>query len=148
MNQLDNHSTGKDQDVASEAPKRFAFVQSCWHREIVDQGRDAFVGEMASGGVPPSAIDLYEVPGAFEIPAAIAMAIEAQQATLSRRAFDGFIALGCVIRGETTHYDYVCGESARGLMDLFQLQADRKIIGEYSKGMRKRVAMAAARAIP
>jgi 6,7-dimethyl-8-ribityllumazine synthase len=35
-----------------------------------------------------------------------------------KRPFDGYIALGCVIRGDTTHYDYVCGESARGLQDL------------------------------
>ena len=50
MNQLDNRSTEKD--------LRFAFVQSCWHREIVDQGRDAFLDEMARGGVPSAAIDL------------------------------------------------------------------------------------------
>ena len=53
--------------------------------------------------------DEVEVPGAFEIPAIIAMALG---------KYDGFVALGCVIRGETTHYDYVCSESARGLMEL------------------------------
>ncbi len=58
-----------------------------------------------------STYDKLTVPGAFEIPAAIAMAMDSAR-------YDGFIALGCVIRGETSHYDYVCGESARGLMDL------------------------------
>jgi len=58
------------------------------------------------------------VPGAFEIPGAIAMTIEAQRISPPHRSFDGFLALGCVIRGETTHYDYVCSESARALMDL------------------------------
>lgn len=53
-----------------------------------------------------------EVPGALEIPAAIAIAAHSSQ------TFDGFVALGCVIRGETSHYDTVCNESARGIMDL------------------------------
>ena len=53
--------------------------------------------------------DILEVPGALEIPAVIAMASD---------AFSGFIALGCVIRGETSHYDIVAGESARAIMDL------------------------------
>ncbi len=57
------------------------------------------------------------VPGAFEIPAAIALAAAAAHGGNAPR-YGGYIALGCVIRGETTHYDYVCGESARGLMDL------------------------------
>lgn len=52
------------------------------------------------------------VPGALEIPHVISYA-EAAEA-----GFDGYVALGCVIRGETTHYDYVCEESARALMDL------------------------------
>lgn len=56
-------------------------------------------------------VTLREVPGAFEIPAAVAIAADSD-------TFDAYVTLGCVIRGETTHYDYVCGESARGLMDL------------------------------
>lgn len=55
--------------------------------------------------------EFLQVPGAFEIPGAISMAAKSGK-------YDGFLALGCVIRGETTHYDYVCGESARGLNDL------------------------------
>ncbi len=51
-----------------------------------------------------------DVPGAFEIPAAINLA--------AQTGYDAYVALGCVVRGETSHYDYVCGESARGLMDL------------------------------
>lgn len=52
-----------------------------------------------------------EVPGALELPVAIAYG-------MATGRFDGYIALGCVIRGETTHYDTVCAESARGLMML------------------------------
>lgn len=57
------------------------------------------------------------VPGALEIPGAIRLALSARGADGKTR-FDAFVALGCVIRGETTHYDTVAGESARGLMNL------------------------------
>jgi 6,7-dimethyl-8-ribityllumazine synthase len=55
--------------------------------------------------------DRVTVPGALEIPAAIRLALDGAR-------YDAFVALGCVIRGETSHYDIVAGESARGLMDL------------------------------
>jgi len=56
--------------------------------------------------------EVVSVPGAFEIPPAIALAAKAGG------RFDGFVALGCVIRGETTHYDHICAETARSLQDL------------------------------
>ena len=56
--------------------------------------------------------EIVSVPGAFEIPAAIALAARTAE------RFDGFVALGCVIRGETTHYDHICAETARSLQDL------------------------------
>ncbi len=55
--------------------------------------------------------EVVEVPGAFEIPAALSMAIKSGK-------YGGYVTLGCVIRGETSHYDHVCAETARGLNQL------------------------------
>lgn len=55
--------------------------------------------------------EVLEVPGAFELPMAAKLAAESGR-------FDGVVCLGAVIRGETTHYDYVCGEAARGIQDV------------------------------
>ena len=60
--------------------------------------------------------DVVTVPGALEIPTAIAMALDAMDE--GGTEYDGFVALGCVIRGETHHFDIVANESARGLMTL------------------------------
>jgi len=92
--------------VAGVKGARILIVESRYYTEIADaliQGAEREIGK--SGAVSERVV----VPGAFEIPGAIALAA---------KRYDGFVALGCVIRGETTHYDYVCGESARGLMDL------------------------------
>ena len=69
---------------------------------------------LAAAGVDDSGVTIAWVPGAFELPFAAKVHAES-------RAYDAVIALGCVIRGETTHYDLVAGESARGLQDV-QLQ--------------------------
>ncbi len=59
----------------------------------------------------PASVHTFEVPGAFELPLAAKWAAESGR-------FAGIACLGVVIRGETTHYDYVCGESARGIQDV------------------------------
>lgn len=83
-------------------------VEGRFYHEIADfllDGAKAALEEI--GGT----YELFEVPGALEIPAAIQMGAKSGK-------FDGYLALGCVIRGETSHYDVVAGESARALMDL------------------------------
>lgn len=76
-----------------------------------DIASELIAGAEAALTEAEATFDRLDVPGAFEIPAAVAMAI-------NNGRYDGYVALGCVIRGETTHYDYVAGESARGLVDL------------------------------
>jgi 6,7-dimethyl-8-ribityllumazine synthase len=89
-------------------------VEAPYYAHIAEPLLEGAVAELAAAGATH---ERFAVPGAFEIPAAIRIAADARERGL-HRGFDGFVALGCVIRGETTHYDYVCEESARGLQDL------------------------------
>ena len=99
---------------SSSAP-HILIVEARFYEGITDELVKGAVGVLEQAGVT---FDRLAVPGAFEIPAAIRMAIRAMHFHPHRRRYDGYVALGCVIRGETTHYDYVCQESARGLQDL------------------------------
>ena len=97
---------------------RVLIVEARFYEDIADELVRGAVQHLEAAGVE---YDRVTVPGAFEIPGAISMA---HQGSLKGGvAYDGYVALGCVIRGDTTHYDYVCGESARGLN---QLAIDRK----------------------
>ena len=86
-------------------------VEARFYSDIADEMVKGAVAAIEAGGATYERIDVL---GALEIPAAISFAAQRTDGA----PFDGFVALGCVIRGETTHYDYVCGESARGLQDL------------------------------
>ncbi|GHF29106.1 6,7-dimethyl-8-ribityllumazine synthase [Kordiimonas sediminis] len=89
---------------------KILIVEARFYGDLADEmAAGAIEAIEASGGT----WDRISVPGALEIPAAIKLAHDGDKV-----AYDGYAALGCVIRGETTHYDYVCGESARGLQDL------------------------------
>ncbi len=90
-------------------------VESRFYADLADE---LVRGATAALSEAQASFERFEVSGAFEIPGAIRLALRAQELAMPRRRFDGFVALGCVIRGETTHYDYVCQESARGLQTL------------------------------
>jgi 6,7-dimethyl-8-ribityllumazine synthase len=87
---------------------RILIVAARYYPDIVDLMTARALEVVAEAGATGSFV---EAPGAFEIAGVIAMAG-------SMGEHDGYIGLGCVVRGETSHYDYVCGESARGLMEL------------------------------
>ena len=87
----------------------FLIVEARFYEEIVDAQVAGAIAALEAGGASFARVS---VPGALEIPGAIAMA------STGHCHFDGYVALGCVIRGETSHYDIVCNVSARGLMDL------------------------------
>jgi 6,7-dimethyl-8-ribityllumazine synthase len=89
---------------------RILIVESDYYAEIAAVLRAGAVRTIERAG---AAYDLLTVPGALEIPQAIALALDARDG-----AYDGVVALGCVIRGETSHYDIVAGESARALTDI------------------------------
>jgi 6,7-dimethyl-8-ribityllumazine synthase len=84
------------------------FVEAKFYTHISELLALGAIGAAQKSG---ATFERLAVPGALEIPGAIAQAAQA-------RKYDGYVALGCVIRGETSHYDTVCNASARGIMDL------------------------------
>ncbi len=90
-------------------------VESRFYEDISDELLKGASGALEAAG---ASFERVSVPGAFEIPAAIHMGLRSMEFYAARRRFDGYVALGCIIRGETSHYDHVCTESARKLQDL------------------------------
>lgn len=90
-------------------------VEARFYADIADSLVDGAVQTLEAAGFDHERL---EVPGVFEVPGAIRMALRSMEFHSGSKSYSGFLALGCVIRGETSHYDYVCGESSRALMDL------------------------------
>jgi 6,7-dimethyl-8-ribityllumazine synthase len=101
----------KDQTDISGA--RALIVEARFYDDIQDALLEGAVAELKAAGMSH---DVITVPGSLEIPAAIAIALEAGEK--AGKPYDAAIALGCVIRGETIHFEIVSMESSRALMDL------------------------------
>ena len=93
-------------------PRHFLIIDARFYADLADELVKGATAELDRRG---ATWERVSVPGVLEIPSALAMAIEAQE---SARRFDGYVLLGCVIRGETTHYDIVANESARGIVTI------------------------------
>ena len=98
----------------SDAPG-ILIVEGRFYDDIADEMYKGASQVLDEAGM---AYERLAVPGAFEVPQAIRFAIRSMEIGSANNRYAGFIGLGCVIRGGTTHYDYVCQESARALMDI------------------------------
>ena len=103
------------QAVSGDAP-RIAYIQSSWHRDIVDQAHTGFIGELGHQGVSPGAVSRFVVPGAFEIP------LHAKRLAASGQ-YDAIVACGFVVDGGIYRHDFVANTVVSALMDV-QLATD------------------------
>jgi 6,7-dimethyl-8-ribityllumazine synthase len=92
-------------------PQRVAFVQSCWHRAVVEECRIAFLREIEARNVTRAQIDLFEVPGSFEIP------LHAQLLAKTRR-YTAIVAAGLVVDGGIYRHEFVADTVIKALMDV------------------------------
>ena len=97
-----------------QAPQRIAFVQACWHKEIVDRCRTAFAAEIAKHGYGEADVDYFEVPGSFEIP------LHAMLLARSGR-YAAIVGAGLVVNGGIYRHEFVADAVIGGLMNV-QLQ--------------------------
>lgn len=97
--------------LSSAEGMRIAIVVSDWNREITEALMNGAKATLLGAGCLESDIDVIWVPGAFELPFGARVALE-------RGCFDGVVALGCVIRGGTPHFEYVCSGATQGIVDV------------------------------
>ena len=104
----DKLQPGKIDGGLNAAGLRFGIVVSRFNSFITERLLQGAVDALQRSGAGNKDVDVVHVPGAFELPLA-------SKKLAATKKYDVLIAVGCVLRGETTHYDYVCSETARGL---------------------------------
>jgi 6,7-dimethyl-8-ribityllumazine synthase len=100
--------------------KRIAFIQSCWHRDIVDQSRLAFLKGLKKRGYAPDSVECFEVPGAFEIP------LQAKLLAKTGR-YEAIVGAGFVVDGGIYRHEFVAASVIDALMSV-QLETEVPVI--------------------
>jgi 6,7-dimethyl-8-ribityllumazine synthase len=106
-----NLSSYNPDKVPSASGYRFAIITSEWNNEITGKLNEGAYSALLNCGAEKQNIEQYMVPGSFELTAAAAM-------IASKNIYDAIICLGCVIQGETRHFDFICSAVANGLSNI------------------------------
>ena len=106
-----NLSAYKSSDLHNGAHFKVGIVVSEWNQTYTKGMLDGALEVLHEAGVPAESIQVHWVPGSFELPLASQWLVE-------RDRIDGVVAIGCVIRGETAHFDHVCSATAQGIADV------------------------------
>lgn len=107
-----SRDTPKHAELKFPGDARVAVVAARWNADIVGLLLDGCVARLRELGIDEDRLDVHRVPGAYELPVAAKMLVG------SKRFYDAVILLGCVIRGDTAHFEYVAGEAARGIQNV------------------------------
>ena len=109
-NYSDQHFLGKSLDTTRILDKKIAIVTALWNGEVTSKLREGAYQHLMDQGLDPEQVHTWDVPGTFELVyAANKMAFE---------GYDGVICLGCVIQGETRHFDFICQAVATGITNV------------------------------
>lgn len=116
-----SHTIGEIRlDTTGKDARRVAFIQACWHRDIVDEAWEAFLPEMAKAGLRQGSIDRFELPGVFEIP------LQAKLLAKTGR-YHAIVAAGFVVNGGIYRHDFVSSAVIDGLMQV-QLETEVPVL--------------------
>lgn len=102
------------------ANARVAFIQACWHKDIVDQCRLSFMAHIGEHGIDPNNVDVFEVPGVFEIPLQVKLLAQS-------RRYDAVVATGFIVDGGIYRHEFVSTAVIDALMQL-QLELEVPVV--------------------
>nr|WP_298683555.1 6,7-dimethyl-8-ribityllumazine synthase [uncultured Dongia sp.] len=120
MNQSLRTANPTKENTTSSDGRRVAFIQSSWHKEIVDRCRESFVTQLGKLGIDASGVDIFAVPGAFEIP------LQAKLLAKSGR-YSAIVCAGFVVNGGIYRHEFVAQAVISGLMQV-QLETEVPVL--------------------